>query len=322
MSARSLAWSSLFALTLMAPATRADAPAGAREVEVRTTLDRTAVWVADRVTYTVTIVCNTGVDILAEDLSKDKLRVDGLEIVGSDSERAIGPGDKTVYTFRYTLTAYRVDLSDLKIAPMTVRYYLRRPGQRIGEAAPAGDVQVPAAVIAFRSALPDGQETYAVRDGREARARRLRYAWLQPIGTGLIVISIVPAVLAAMAMVRRARPIVKPRSPRQVRYDEQASLDALQALDISTPTGRRDAYSRLNGLVRDHLNAVIGVEASGLTPAEIDAAIAANGGFPIELATALLRACDHARYAQADALPSMDVCRQAIEQAAEVLGHK
>src|SRR5262249_58200331 len=180
-----------------------------RDVEVRTSLDRTAIWVADRVTYTIRIVCQKGVDILADDLSKDKLHSEGLEILDSRSDRTIGADDSARYTFSYGLTTYRVDVPDLKIAPLTVRYYIRRVGRRIGDAAaPAGEVQVPAAVIAFRSALPDAQDTYAVRDGRDARPR-LRYAWLQPVGIGLVLISIVPALVAAMAVARRIRTQVR-----------------------------------------------------------------------------------------------------------------
>ena len=291
-----------------------------RDVDVRTSLGKTAVWVADRVTYTIAITCAKGVDILADDLSKDKLHVEGLEILGSDSDRTSGRGDTTIYTFRYALTTYRVDLPELKIAPLTVRYYVKRPGQRIGDAAPAGEVQVPAQVIAFRSGLPDGQETYAIRDGRAASPRRLRFAWLQPIGVALVLISIVPAAAAAIAAVRRARPRAKPPSARQVRHDEQASLEALQALDVSTPAGRRDAYSRLNALVRDHVRSATGVEAASLTPPEIEAAASRRGArVPIELVTAVLAACDHARYGPPDALPSVDACKTAIAQAAQVI---
>jgi hypothetical protein len=291
-----------------------------RDVDVRTSLQQTAVWVADHVTYTITIACRKGVDILADDLSKDKLHVEGMEIVGSDSSRVTDRDDNTTYTFSYDLTTYRVDLPELKIAPLSVRYYVKRAGQRIGDAAPAGEVQVPAAVVAFRSTLPDGQETYAIRDGRDLRPRRLRYAWLQSAGIALVLISIVPAAVAVMAAVRRRRPREKPRTARQVRHDERASLDALEALDLSTAAGRREAYTRLNALVRDHVQYTAGLEAANLTPAEIDAALAGRDGrIPTELVTAVLAACDQARYAPPEALPSVDACRTTIAQTAEVL---
>jgi len=296
------------------------AAAEPRPVDVQTTVSQTAVFVADRVTYTIRIACEKGVDILADDLAKDKLRVEGLEILGSDSDRAAGRDDRAVYTFRYNLTTYRVDVPQLSIAPLTVRYYVKRPGQRLSDAAPAGEVQVPATVIAFRSALPEGQDSYAIRDGRSPLPRRLRYAWLQPVGISLIVLSIVPAGVAVIGIRRRMRPRQKARSPRELRHDQLESLDALQVLDLSTPAVRRDAYSRVNGLVRDHLHVVTGVDASALTTAEIAMAMRAhNGRVPLELAATVLDACDEARYAPPDALPSVEACRQAIQQARQVL---
>ena len=299
----------------------ARAAAQPRDLEVHTSVSRTAVWVADRVTYTVIVACSRAVDILADDLSKDRLRVEGLDVLGADWDRTATPDDRTIYTFRYYLTTYRVDQPELKIAPLTVRYYVRRAGQRPGDAAPAGEAQVPAAVIAFRSALADGQETYAIRDGRDAHPRPRRYASLQPIGIGLILLSIVPAGIAVIAIARRTRPRERPRSAREMRQDEEASLGALQALDVSTATGRREAYSRMNALVRDHLHAATGVDPCGLTPAEVRAAMRAHDGrLPLEAATTVLAACDEARYAPPDTLPSAESCRQTIRQAADVLG--
>jgi hypothetical protein len=290
-----------------------------RDVEVRTSLDRTAVWVADRVTYTIAIACRKGVDILVDDVSKDKLRLDGLEIVASDADRTIDRDDRTTHTFHFTLTTYRVDASELTIGGLTVRYAVKRTGQRLEDAAPAGEVQVPPAVVAFRSALPDGQETYQIRDGRGPRPRGVVYAWLRPIGVSLVLIAIVPAVAAVAAAVRRARPRVRQRSARQIRQDERTSLDEIEALDVSTVAGRREAYTRLNALVREHLTRA-GIEAAGLTPAEIEAAAARSGGqVPVELAAGVLNACDRARFAPPESWPSADDCRDAIEQCSRLL---
>jgi hypothetical protein len=295
--------------------------AESRDIVVQTSLDRTAVWVADRIRYTITVGCKKGVDILADDLSKEKLHVEGLEILGSSSDRATDRDGGTVYTFSFDLATYRVDVPELKIAPLTLRYYVKRAGQRIGDAAPAGEVQVPAAAIAFRSTLPDGQETYAIRDGRGIRPRDPAYAWLQAVGLGFVLVTVVPVSVAVMAVVRRKRSREQPPSPRRVRHDERASLEALQALDISTPAIRRNAYSRLNTLVRDHVHHVAGFDAASLTPAEIDAALARidQAGVPAQSINAVLTACDQARYALPDALPSLDACRSTIEQAAQVI---
>jgi hypothetical protein len=307
-------------------APRAEA-AEARDVVVRTSLDRTAIWVADRITYAIALTCRRGVDLVVDDLARDKLRLDGLEILGADSERAADRDESTTYRFRYYLTTYGVDVPELTIAPVTVRYSVKRPGQRLEDAVPAGEVQIPGAVVAFRSVLPDGQETYDLRVSRGSSPRPMRYALLQPIGLGLVLISIVPAALATSLIVGRARRRRVRRSARQVRHDERASLDAVESIDITTPDGRRDVYARLNALVRDHLRDVVGIGAPSLTPAEIGPALSAAGArVPIELVTAVLSACELARYAPAEALPSREACREAIEQSEQVLasgrGHR
>ena len=59
------------------------------------------------------------------------------------------------------LTTYRVDMPALSIEPISVRYYARRPGQRLQDIAPAGEVVVPGATVSFRSTLPDAQPSLA-----------------------------------------------------------------------------------------------------------------------------------------------------------------
>ena len=173
------------------PATRhAEGPrtppaAPEEDVSVRTSLDRTAMFVGDRVAYTVEVTCRRGHDVLVDDSSRDKLKLEGLEVVGTDTARR-AEGDVTRYEFRYLLTTYRVDTPVLRIAPFNARYYVRRAGQKLDDAPPAGSVQVPGAVIAFRSLLPDDQASYPARDARPAAERAGRFRVLQPVGLGLI----------------------------------------------------------------------------------------------------------------------------------------
>src|SRR4029079_8692069 len=92
-------------LLLAARATFAAEP----PVQVRSSVDRTAAWGADRVTYTIEIRCAPGVDVLLDDLAKEKLCVNGVEIVCSVSSVTTDAADRTTHTLRYVLTTYRVD---------------------------------------------------------------------------------------------------------------------------------------------------------------------------------------------------------------------
>lgn len=290
------------------------------DVTVRASLDRTAVWVADRLTYTVQITCAPGIDVLDDDLSRDKLKLDGLEVAGTDTGRDAGPGGTTIRTFRYHLTTYKVDQRALKIGDISARYYRVRPGQGLEGGAPIGEARVPGTVVAFRSMLPEDQDTYPLRDDKPSGVRRQLLANLQPIGTGLVVASIVPALFWVVGLVQERRPRTPRRSVKQVQQEERTSLDAVRAIDVNSVDGRREAYTKISELVRDHLRDVVGIPGPSLTPSEIEPALASRSTrVSGETVTALLTECDAARYAPPDALPSADACRAAIDRAAQVL---
>ena len=302
-----------------APPLAAEASAQA-PVQVRTSLDRTAIWVGDRVTFTIDIVCRRGVEILLDDLAKEKLRVNGLDIVSSDSATTTDASERITYRLRYVLSAYRVDVPSLSIEPLSARYYERRPGQRLQDIAPAGEVRVPGAVIAFRSTLPE-QPSYELRDGRVPQPRREWFARAESIGLALVVVSLAPAVFVGLALLRRRTRKTGRRSARQARQDHRARIERLQSLDVTTEEDRRRAYDEISTAVRQHLAATAGVPAPGLTAAEVDAALELAGSrVSRESVTALLTSCDAARYGPPQTLPSAEACRDALASAEQVLG--
>ena len=298
-------------------------PAPPADVQVKASTDRSAIWLGDRVTYTIDILCNRGVDILLDDLAKEKLRVNGLDIIASDSTETTDAAEQTRHRFRYVLTTYRVDAPSLSIEPTSVRYYQRRPGQRLQDMAPAGEFQVPGAVIALRSTLPDAQTVYDLRDGRDPALRHPLFARARSIGLALVIVSLAPAAFVALALVRRRTRTTVRRSTRQVRLDHRATLDRLRALDVASEEDRRRAYDEISTAVRQHLAATAGVPAPSLTAAEIDAVLATTRTrVPRESVSALLASADEARYGPPHAIPSAQACRDAIATAEQVLGSR
>ncbi len=292
----------------------------ANDVTVRTSLDRTAIFVGDRVTYTIEMTCARGVDVLADDLSRDRLRLEGLEVVGADTDRRSGLDGATIARFRYVLTTYRIDGPILKIAPFRVRYAVRRAGEPLEDAAPAGEVQVPGTTIAFRSALADDEDVAGVRSDKAPPARPRRVTLLRPIGIGLIIVSAVPALVAVAAVVRRARRPRVRRSTRSVRQEERTSLDAVRTMGLDSIERRREALTRLEALMREHVRHICGVPGHSLTPQEVPSALAASRTpVPAELVASILSTCELARYAPPQAMPSADACREAIQHAEQVI---
>jgi hypothetical protein len=297
-------------------------PSAPQGLAVTAHVDRPAIWVADRVTYTVEISCPRGVDILVGDLAREKLPLTGLEVVSADTGRRV-EGDVTRYAFDFVLTTYRVDIATPAIGSFPVRYYLARAGQRPEEAAPAGSVIVPPVAVAFRSLLPEDQAIYDVRDGRGIPPRWLPYRLLQPVGLGLVLLSAGPAALVLVRLalrVRERRRVSTSRSSRKKRQTARALFDEVRATDATDPQARRAGFARLDALVRQHLSEVCAVAARSMTPEEIELALKTCGSrIPIELVASVLESCELARYASPDLHPSPDAWREALGQAEQLL---
>jgi hypothetical protein len=295
-------------------------PAG---ITVRADVDRPAIWIADRLTYTIEIACPRGIDIVVDDLARDKLKLTGLEIVAADTVRRVDGGDVTRYAFHYVLTTYRVDVPTPALAPLTVRYYIARAGEGPETAAPAGSFVVPGASVAFRSLLPDDQVAYAVRDARSVEPPSLRYRLLEPLGIGLMLVSLAPVAFLAARLTTLARERRRSRvrvSSRQTRRTTRAALDELGAVEPDTLEARREAFARLDGVVRQHVADVCGVAAAGLTPEEITLAIEPCAArIPRELVTSVLTSCELARYATPELQPSPAAWQDALAQARQLL---
>lgn len=290
-------------------------------VQVRSGVDRTAVWVGDRVTFWVDLVCPPNVDVLLDDVSKEKLRTTGMEVVSSDVTSTTDETGRTIQHLRYVLTTYRIDAPAMTVEPMTVRYYARRPGQRLQDTAPAGEAQVPGAVIAFRSTLPETQPVFAIRDAREAQGRAWFFAHAQQFGLAALVLTLAPAaVIIADALRRRAHARVAKRSKRRARMDHRARVEQLRSLDVATEEDRRRAYDEIAAAVREHVASHSHVPAEAMTAAEVSDALASSSGrIPRESVTSLLAACDAARYGPPESVPSPEACRDALSTAEQLL---
>ncbi len=296
-------------------------PAANLKPAVTSSVDQTAMWVGDRVTYTIEIASPRGYDVLEDDLSKDKLKLDGFDVVSTDTTRTDNPGGGATRQFRYVLSSYRVDAPSASIAPLSVRYYATRAGQRLEDAAPAGAVDVPGAVVAVRSMLPEEQKSFELRDERTPAGRPAMFRMARPVGLALVIMSVVPAAIWGVALVGRRRQRKPGRSIRQARRDQRASLDAVRGMSMETPEGRREAFTQIDTIVRQHLQDVSGAPGQSLTPPEVEPALAGRPSrLPADRVAALLLACETARYGPPQSLPSAEACRDALAQTEELLG--
>src|SRR5262245_13963018 len=133
---RWLAGSLVLALSA-ATAAQEKAPAKpAPPVEVHTSVSHTAVWVGDRVTYSIELRCAPQVDIVTEDLATERLKVEGLEIRDIAIDRDASEAGRLTYRVTYSLVTFNVEAPGLTIGAIPVRYSIRRPGLRAEDPAP------------------------------------------------------------------------------------------------------------------------------------------------------------------------------------------
>jgi hypothetical protein len=268
-------------------------------VEVHTSVSRTAVWVGDRVTYSIELRCAPQVDIVTEDLATERLNVDGLEIRDVAIDRDASEAGRLTYRVIYSLVTFNLDAPALKIGEIPVRYSIRRPGQRPEDPAPpSGEVRIPALTLALRSTLPDTEVPAQIRDGRPLQPLPRRVALAQPVGIGLLVVAAAPVALLLLDLARRASRL-RYRGPRRVtRGERRASLDEIKALDVASPSVQREAYARLDALIRDHARQTTGIAVEALTPSELPCAMTHPKKVPgLEQIQSLLAECERAKYA-------------------------
>jgi hypothetical protein len=146
------------------------------------------------------------------------------------------------------------------------------------------------------------------------------FALAQPVGLALVVVSIVPAVIWGGALLARRRNRTPGKSVRKARRDHRASLEAVRSMGMETADSRREAYARIDAVVREHLQDVSGVPGPSLTPAEVGPALAGRSSkLPADRVAGLLLACETARYGPAQSLPSAEQCREALAEAEAIV---
>jgi hypothetical protein len=152
--------------------------------------------------------------------------------------------------------------------------------------------------LALRSTLPDTDVPAQIRDGRPLQPLPRRVALARPVGIGLLVVAAAPVGLLLVNLARRASRL-RSRGPRRVtRRERRASLEEIKALDIASPSGHREAYAKLDALIRDHARQTTGIAAGALTPSEFPGTMThPERARQLEQIQTLLAECERAKYA-------------------------
>ena len=281
------------------------------DVRVQTALSQTALWAGQAVTYTVTLTCRPTVDILQGDLDADKLALEGLQVVGQSLQRETTADGGTRYVATFRVTTFEPGAEKVGIGDWTVRYAI---GAAPGASAPAQEVRVPGAALAWRSALPDEPKTLDLRGDRGVEPVPGWWRYTQTIALGLIITSIlaVGGLVATRVASRRPRDSRR-KARRDATRDLRSTLTELGDADMSTPAARLGAYARLEAAVRRHAAEVTGLPAAALTPAEFRQR--ANGtALSGDDVSHVLESCQRARFAPIERIPEAADFRATLEE--------
>ena len=284
-------------------------------VHVTSTVSRTAIWVGDHVDFTVEFSLAPQVAVMPDDLVKEKLPLEGLEVVSTSSERRPADGGRVIERYHYVLSSYDSAQTTLKVGSWPVRYYMQRPGERPEDVSPAGEVQIPAAAIARRSTLPDEITSLDVRaEGAPADAPRF-LGNARAAGLGLILLAAAPLAVWTTVMASRWRSRVRKPRRSAVRAQAMSVLEELRAADIDSGPARREAYGRLERAVRQHFAAMREIPAHALVSSELATRLRAAGSAHADTAGDLLAECERVRYGPPDRLPPKERFTTALEAA-------
>lgn len=291
----------------------------AAPVIVNTTVSRTAVWVGDPLIYTIEITCPPGTDILAADISRDRLRLTGLQVADATQQRETRADGGLVYRAQFRLVSYVSDGSRVGIDPQSVRYYVHTAGQPPETLVPADEVQLPAVTVAVRSALPDDNISW-IRDTRTIAMLPSGVRFLTPVGVAAVALTLVPVVVGLTVVVRNRKPRRTVRSRRETLQQQRQALADIRALGGSVDADvRRDVLDKLNTLIRDRLTE-LDIPARTLTADEIEKTILGRGKrLPAGEIAAVLRDCERAVYGGSDELPGPEAVSAALEETERLL---
>ena len=288
------------------------------DIDVRTSLSQTALWLGNVVTFTVSLTCWPGVDILQEDLGADKLTLDGLQVVGHSVNRRITSDGRTHYDVVYGLTTFDPGAETLTIGDGVVRYTTSSVTQ--GGSQPARELHIPGAVLAWRSALPAALKSLEARNERAVDSAPRWWRATRQAGFALAAASMGAFgwILFTRVSAGRTR---KPRRSihRESARDLQATLSALREKDVRGVADRLEAYATLEAAVRRHVGSMTSLPGSALTPGECRERLAARAAsLPADTIGRILDECQAARYQPVERLPGEDRFRASVEAAVDV----
>jgi hypothetical protein len=288
------------------------------DIIVRSWVDKTALFPGDRLTYYIEILCSNNVDILMDDLGENELVLSGLELITSNIKQTTN-STGTQYLASYSLITYETGSADLKIDELRLRYYYKRPGQRIEDVASVGEVVVPVTTLALRSTLPAELSSLALRDMSPAQ---FISSWLGIVGTVGLLLIFLTGIPAGLYFTNRSR---EQKPDTQHQHDEivqvtSTELEKIKKYDLQDTQQRRECFDQLENVLKEYIEKTTGIMAIALTANELSTCLLNNNiNLNVDELGLVLQDCEQARYGKHENMPEADRIEVGISFAESLL---
>ncbi len=282
-------------------------------IQINHYVNKTALFPGEHIRYTIEVMCDADVDILAEDLGEDELILNGLELISSNVE-IDNAGYRTRYTFSYILTTFAGRDTPLAIDELRVRYYFKRPGQRIEDVATVGDVSIPPVDLVLASTLPAALEDLQLRDTQMPVVTSTNINWIGTTGILLILVSMFPVGSAAYSWMEKRRLEKQAEQAKETVAVTSNVFNELRAIDVGNDSTRRQAFQQLETIIREFVEQTAGQTLDALTANDLaQHQLISHSSLPVDGLVEVLNHCEYARYGADRNLPGVEQFNQGVQ---------
>ncbi len=266
------------------------------KIALSTQLDRTAIWVGDTFHYTVKAVHDPAIEIVVDNLKKEKLNLVPFVVREIALRQGSFGANKKVTEINFLLTTYESGQVELKIPSFPLYYFTRTAGAHTSTESAAESVAVPVTKIGLRSTLTS--DNPRLRDSREIW-QVTRQRWLIPLALGLAGLLWLTLQLGRRlwASTHKEKPVIRRLSRRARQRMMRDFLRQAQTIGKDSPSEQQRYYAEVSQFLRRYLSESLEIDGAGLTAHEIETVLNSRGqnglGAPVKR---ILERCEQVLY--------------------------
>jgi hypothetical protein len=235
------------------------------------------------------------VEFVLDQLKKESLNLAPFIVRDISARQGSFGGNKKITEVTLLLTTYESGPVELRIPSFVLYYFRRRPGVEKGDTL-AESFPVPATKVGLRSTLT--ADNLRPRDNREIWQINPQ-RWMVPLALGLGGMAFVLIQLGRRlwASSRVEKPVKRRLSRRARRRMLRDFVRKAQGIGSESSADQLRYYGEVSQFVRSYVSESLEIDASGLTPEEIESALQNRGqnGLSAPVKTVLER-CEQVLY--------------------------